>query len=197
MENDTETLDVRDRLMEAATALLGGSGNIDSTVQEIAALARVSTKTFYRHFADKDDFFYQYWMRRLETVAERVRAHATAQTDPVERLRAFATSIFESTDAASASGGSAWFHLRVAQTTPDKIAVGHRPLYDLLVTLIEDAQQAGRVAAGEATRLATPMLELLTVSARDQRIGSSVTPTVPSVDDTVEFCLRGLGATAV
>lgn len=47
----------RQRLLEAGAAVLPARGYHDARVDDIAAAAKVSHGTFYRYFANKDDFF--------------------------------------------------------------------------------------------------------------------------------------------
>ena len=56
---DEEPRSVRKRgaILEAATALFLRTGYLGTSMDEIAALARVSKQTVYKHFADKESLF--------------------------------------------------------------------------------------------------------------------------------------------
>ena len=183
---------VRERLLDSAHHILDANPNTKATVQEIAALAGISTRTFYLHFADKDAFLYEYWTRRLSAVEARLAARVASEPDPVERLRIFGHAIFESSEAVSASRGVLLYHLRMAASPTDEVARAHRPLLDLLSGLIRDAQDV-LPEAGDPTRLAGAMLEMLVASVLSQRLGSSVSHSPPTIAETVDFCLRGVG----
>jgi AcrR family transcriptional regulator len=74
--------DARGRLEKAALELFNDKGFDATTVAEIAALAEVTERTFYRHFADKREVLFQ------PTALADVLAHATAtapdQQTPLE-----------------------------------------------------------------------------------------------------------------
>ena len=190
----TDPSEVRGRLLGAAADLLSTSVETSIGVRDIAAASGLSSRTFYEHFADKDDFFYHYWCDLQVAVTERIAARAMLEDDPIERIRAFCREIFNPHSAVTASGAPLRYYMRLSQTAPNKIARGMRPLYDVLVGLITDAQQAGLLHDKDPHRLAAPMLELLSMSATSHLYGLTLTPEPSSVEDVVDFCLDGLGA---
>jgi AcrR family transcriptional regulator len=84
--------DVRDRIVDAASALLASGGPSAVTTRAVAADAGVQAPTIYRQFGDKDGL--------LQTVAERMFADQVAtkrvrdDVDPVDDMReSFASQI--------------------------------------------------------------------------------------------------------
>src|SRR5262249_16757070 len=57
-------------IMEAAASLFLRNGYLGTSMDEIAALARVSKQTVYTHFADKERLFTDLVMRNAELVDE-------------------------------------------------------------------------------------------------------------------------------
>jgi AcrR family transcriptional regulator len=184
--------EVRHRLMRAAGQLLARSGGTDTTIQEIAAMAGISTKTFYQHFHDKDSFFFDFWSGRLDDLAGGLSQLTDREDDPIARIRAFVFGLFALPDAVPAARGTAVFHLHLAVTAPDKISGPHRPLFDLLVNLIDGARQAGRIDPCDPPQLAGPMLELVVSAVRSHLVGSSVTSAPLSPEDVWFFCQQAL-----
>ncbi len=70
----------RGAIIEAATTVFLSNGYLGTTMDEIAALARVSKQTVYKHFADKERLF-------SEIVTATVDEIADPNTDEVLKLR--------------------------------------------------------------------------------------------------------------
>ncbi len=69
----------RRAIIEAATTVFLSNGYLGTTMEEIAALARVSKQTLYKHFADKERLF-------SEIVTAKVDGIADPNTDEVLKL---------------------------------------------------------------------------------------------------------------
>ena len=69
----------RRAIIEAATTVFLSNGYLGTTMDEIAALARVSKQTVYKHFADKERLF-------SEIVTAKVDEIANPNTDEVLKL---------------------------------------------------------------------------------------------------------------
>jgi TetR/AcrR family transcriptional repressor of mexJK operon len=79
--------------MEAAATLFLRSGYLGTSMDEIAALARVSKQTVYTHFADKERLFGDVVLRNAVLVDEfldTIAAMLHDTTDPARDLGAFA-----------------------------------------------------------------------------------------------------------
>ncbi|WP_018352636.1 TetR family transcriptional regulator [Longispora albida] len=78
---------VRDELSEAALKLLAYQGFEETTIEQIAAAAGVSKRTFFRYFAAKEDVL----IEMLSELADAIRAGLAtrpASESPAEALRA-------------------------------------------------------------------------------------------------------------
>ena len=81
----------RDRLVRAAISALAELGWARTTVREVVRRARVSLRTFYEHFDDREDCLLTAFAEVEEEVAARVGSQLAARRadePPVERLRA-------------------------------------------------------------------------------------------------------------
>jgi AcrR family transcriptional regulator len=90
--------DARERLQQAALELFAEQGFAATTVPAITARAGLTTRTFFRHFADKREVLFAD-EAELPAYAERLIAEAPAGTSPLtivlEGLRAVAEARFE------------------------------------------------------------------------------------------------------
>jgi TetR/AcrR family transcriptional repressor of mexJK operon len=92
---DAEPRSVRKRgaILDAATTLFLRNGYAGTSMDEIAALAKVSKQTVYKHFADKERLFSAIVTAAVDAAGDPVReeAAALADSDDVEAdLRAYA-----------------------------------------------------------------------------------------------------------
>lgn len=81
----------RDRLVRAALATIAELGYAQTTVREVARRARVSMRSFYEHFSDREDCLLGAVADAEAEIAARVGrelADLPADTEPVELLRA-------------------------------------------------------------------------------------------------------------
>ena len=78
----------RDRLLQAARALVAEGGFASSSIQAVAARAGIATGSVYRHFPSKADLFVEVFAdassHEVQTMASAARGHGTA----TEALRA-------------------------------------------------------------------------------------------------------------
>lgn len=79
-EEDGRSARKRRAILEAATTVFLNKGYLGASMDEIAALARVSKQTVYKHFADKERLF-------SEIVTATVDEIANPNTDEVLKLR--------------------------------------------------------------------------------------------------------------
>jgi TetR/AcrR family transcriptional repressor of mexJK operon len=83
----------RSAILEAGTALFLRKGYLGTTMDEIAAHARVSKQTVYKHFADKESLFSAIVTAAVDEAGDRVHEDAAAlgdSDDLAADLRAFA-----------------------------------------------------------------------------------------------------------
>jgi AcrR family transcriptional regulator len=89
--------DARERLKQAAVELFAEQGFAATTVPQITARAGLTTRTFFRHFADKREVLFG--GDEIPALATRLIAEAPASLDPatviVEGLRTVAETRFE------------------------------------------------------------------------------------------------------
>jgi AcrR family transcriptional regulator len=89
LDRDVVEASQRTRLLEAIGRAVAERGYAAATIDDVVRRAGVSKKTFYDHFADKQDCFLAAYEAASEELLARVaEAHAAADDDWVERTRA-------------------------------------------------------------------------------------------------------------
>ena len=83
--------DSRDRLVEASLALFGEHGYAAVTVDDIAARAGVSARTFFRHFPDKEEVLFADDDEMLPMLLAAIADGAPGQTAEEDMSRALST----------------------------------------------------------------------------------------------------------
>jgi AcrR family transcriptional regulator len=88
LDRDVVEASQRTRLLEAVGRAVAERGYGAATIDDVVRRAGVSKKTFYEHFADKQDCFLAAYEAAGESLLERVREAHAAEDDWLERTRA-------------------------------------------------------------------------------------------------------------
>jgi AcrR family transcriptional regulator len=88
LDRDVVEASQRTRLLEAVGRAVAERGYGAATIDDVVRRAGVSKKTFYEHFADKQDCFLAAYEAASEELLERVREAHASQEDWLERTRA-------------------------------------------------------------------------------------------------------------
>jgi AcrR family transcriptional regulator len=76
-------------LLDAALVVMERNGYADAAVADILREANLSTRSFYRHFASKDELVCALFRREAEDAAARLSAEVRAAADPLAGLHAW------------------------------------------------------------------------------------------------------------
>ena len=88
LDRDVVVASQRTRLLEAVGRAVAERGYAAATIDDVVRRAGVSKKTFYDHFADKQDCFLAAYESSSEELLRRVRDARAAHDDWLERTRA-------------------------------------------------------------------------------------------------------------
>jgi len=132
--------DARARLEEAALELFAERGFADTTVPQITARAGLTTRTFFRHFADKREVLFAD-EQDVPTLAARMIADAPADHSPMQIIAGG----LDTVAAAQFAGGVERFARRKAVIQSDD-GLRERELHK--VAELADAIHSGFVARG-------------------------------------------------
>ena len=184
------------RLVDAARALAAEVGP-DFTVPQAAAKAGVSLKTLYRCFSGKDALLLAVFEEDNRVAADVLAGMMAGYDDPLERLRAFVTGLFE---LSTASPSDTYIllvmreYFRLAQHNSDAVEHVLSPFVDLLTSELERAAAQGAIRLRDARRDATAVF-LLAVSHVCPLVLADKDADSPATARFVaEFALSALGA---
>jgi AcrR family transcriptional regulator len=181
------------RFVEAALELMQDRGSTDFTVQDVVDHSRMSIRTFYNFFASKDDLLVAVHETILaDHVTPHVRARCEAESDPVERVRAFIEGLVElATDAGPVSRALTTYQNRLAETRPDDLDRAFQPQIELVIELVSDVAAAGQLHSDLSSEKAARLLHHTVLAAVHARIlghGNGLTG-----EELWRFCASGLG----
>ncbi|WP_334141572.1 TetR/AcrR family transcriptional regulator [Rhabdothermincola sp.] len=182
------------RFVAAARSLATESASAAFTVQQVVERSGQSLKSFYRLFDGKDDLL----LALLEEdcavgalfLAEMVEAH----DDPVERVRAWVTGLFE----LMAAGDEGYVGVlvreygRLSEERPDQMEQAVAPFLDLLVDLLERAQDSGAARAQDTRRDATLVFTLVLRCIHELALGRDPRPPSEVAEHVWSFCWHGM-----
>src|SRR5436305_5346718 len=83
------------RFLDASQAIITEKGSTDFTVQEVVDRSRQSLRSFYQHFDGKHELLLALFEDALRRATDQIRAAASGQPDPLERLKVAVQLLFE------------------------------------------------------------------------------------------------------
>jgi AcrR family transcriptional regulator len=116
----------RQALISAAMRLFEEKGYEQTTVAEIATAAEVSTKTFFNHFASKDEVLFPHLSARIDDAVAVIERHKPAEKISAVLMRAVEHMLADAVEA-ELDGGLASVRLPMIVTVPSvQAATLHR-----------------------------------------------------------------------
>jgi len=185
-----------DKFIAAAAELLRTTGKPDFTVQEVVERSGMSLRSFYHHFATKDDLLLALVEETVRRYIDALRPSVDAATDPVQKLEILLRSAFGSEDTDDpASRGLVLFHWHLADSRTDEFTATLQPQ----VEIISEIVQLGVDRKVFRTDISVPALATIVtntlVSLLDMRVlGVHLTKEAVTADDLVKWCLAGVAA---
>jgi AcrR family transcriptional regulator len=183
-----------DAFIAAAVDLLRTTGKPDFTVQEVVDRSGMSLRSFYHHFATKDDLLLALMEETVRRYVASVREAMDGVEDPVERFRILLTTMFGSPETDDpASRGLVLFQWRLADSRTDEFTATQAPQVAMITEVLTEGVEAGRFR----TDIAVPVLADLVCNTMaftlDMRIlGIELTGQAVSPDDLVRWCLAAV-----
>jgi AcrR family transcriptional regulator len=182
------------RFLDAAQAIIREKGNTDLTVQEVVDRSRQSLRSFYQHFDGKHELLLALFEDALGRATDQIRAAASGQSDPLDRLKVAVQLLFEFSrpDPTARRPLFTDFAPQLLLSHPTEVRVAHAPLLALLTELMEQADAAGELRQATTPRRAaaltmqTVMFIAQSSDAPDDGSGHPL-----SADEVWDFCARG------
>jgi len=131
----------RGRMLGAIARAVAGKGYAATTVADVVSGAGVSRKTFYEHFADKEECFLAAWDVGVQVLFDAILASRARAKDPIGRMRMGLRAYLRTLAAEPAFARS--FFIEVVAAGPRaeaRRAEVHTRFADLLATLHDQAR---------------------------------------------------------
>lgn len=187
-------LEAAARAVEAARRLASETGSPAFTVQQVVDTAGISLKSFYRHFAGKDDLLLAVFEEDNRRGAEALRALVEAHEDPLERLHACVVGLF-----GFIAGGDRKYmavmireHLRLAEQRSAELRHVLTPFFALLRRELDAAIAAGAVRRDDPARDAAIVFNLVLAHIHGVLLGHLSEDPAELGEYLWEFCSRAL-----
>ena len=181
----------------AAVELLRTTGRADFTVQEVVDRAGLSLRSFYQHFASKDDLLLALIEETVHQHLATIRQRVDGESSPRARFEALVRAMFGTPETDDpAARGMVLFQWHLAATRPDEfvavIASSVDTVAEVLTPGVADGTFRGDLTVPVLADLVTHTL----VSILDRRVlAVDPRPEAVTPDDLVRWCLSGVLAT--
>jgi AcrR family transcriptional regulator len=187
------------RFLDAAQAIITEKGSTDFTVQEVVDRSRQSLRSFYQHFDGKHELLLALFEDALRRATDQIRAAASGQPDPLERLKVAVQLLFELSrpDPAARRPLFTDFAPQLLLSHPAEVKVAHSPLLGLLTELMEQAAGAGALRPGvRPRRVAALTMETVMFIAQATSVAEDAEDAHPlTAEEVWEFCAKGFAGT--
>lgn len=143
------------RLVEAALALIRGTGQLEPRVSEIVREAGLHNQAFYRHFESKRELLVAVLDHGIELLAGYLEHRMQAEVTPEDRVRAWLAGMLAQAldpDAADATRPFVLARGRLADSYPNEVRESEQRLRALVRSAIADGVAAGDFANADPER---------------------------------------------
>jgi AcrR family transcriptional regulator len=181
-----------DRIIATTWALIRRTGSIDFTLHDVAIGARMSLRTFYKHFSGRDDLLFAVWEDGITTSLPRLRTAMEQHDDPLDALHAFVETIFRLVfdDDHPENRPLVGYHMHLAQTNPSALAGALAPrdalLRDVLARGVERGVFRDDIAVDS---LATLLSQTLIALMHNNVLGTHAVGAPLDRDTVWAFCM--------
>ncbi len=133
--------------MATALELVEESGPASFTLQTLADRANLSLRTFYQHFAGKDELLLALYEDVTSKYTEAIREEVEAADGPMAQLEAWCRSVLSRPGASQAVGGRLVliYNLSLELNNPEAFAKLWEPHRQLLTKILSDCADAGLI----------------------------------------------------
>jgi AcrR family transcriptional regulator len=183
-----------EQFIQAGTSLLFETGSTEFTVQELMERSGLSLRSFYQHFASKDDLVLAVFEEALARYVTALRSTLASYRDPVERLQAYVMGFYAAGDGqhVPVSQALSKYLLRLTQTGPSELARVLEPQTTLLLEIVQEGVASGRIRGDVAAERLTLMITQTLMSAVQMNVlGTYLTGEGLTADELWAFCARG------
>ncbi|MCF6388218.1 TetR/AcrR family transcriptional regulator [Mycobacterium sp. MBM] len=135
------------QFMATALELVEESGPASFTLQTLADRANLSLRTFYQHFASKDELLLALYEDLTAKYTEAIRDEVEAADGPMARLEAWCRAVLSRPGASQAVGGRLVliYNLSLELNNPEAFAKVWEPHRQLLTNILSACAEAGLI----------------------------------------------------
>jgi AcrR family transcriptional regulator len=182
------------QIVDAARRLIDSGG--DFTTHQLVREAGIAIQTLYKHFASKDEVMIAVLEDVIAQSIGGLREEGAGIADPVERLRFYVFSTIASLDA-NTSRFILTEHWRLVQLHPDEVEQARRPVADLFLDALREAEAAGLLAPPDLEHAAAMTNQLLLAEFHHHAFATSRAPTEVIAAKLWAFLLSAYGGQLV
>jgi AcrR family transcriptional regulator len=187
------------RFMDAAFELIDEKGTTEFTIQEVIDRSEQSLRGFYQYFDGKDELLLALFEETIRESAEDIRGVVEAESDPLQRLRAFTIRLHEwceSVETPRKRGTHnrlpvSEFSMQLAIHHPERVSAALAPVWRMLLELLDAAVAADAISVADTQHTARLILQTVMYSWVGNRLAQDPRMRVGS-EETWAFCLHGL-----
>ncbi len=185
-----------DQLIRAAAELLRTPGKADFTVQEVVDRAGMSLRSFYLHFATKDDLLLALLEETTARYIARMRPRVDKEPDARRKLEVLLTSSFrDQVSEDPASKAMVLFHWHLAATRTEEFAATLRPQRELIRELLAEGAATGEFRSDIDVDVMASLVSSTLVTLLDMRVlGVQLGEAEMKTKDFLAWCLAAVGA---
>ena len=180
-----------ERFIHVATELLYETGSLDFTVQDLVERSKMSLRSFYQHFASKDELLLAVFEEAIRSYVGTLRESVGVEADPVEKLRVYVTSFYGAGESSNrrASAALSRYLLMLTSADPTELARVLEPQIALLSEIVEEGVAAGRFRQDVSPAVLTILITQTLMSAVEMNVlGTQLTGEPVSAEDLWAFC---------
>jgi len=186
----------RAQLLVAAKDVLSRSGWWGFKVESVLKQARLSTRSFYRHFEKKSDLLLALLEQELGGAAVNLRRVTATDASPSDRVRAFISATIDMAYLEELAKPSSLFasHWReLLPEYPDEIDRCTKRMIAPLAEAIEEGVKAGELVSTDPSADATAIFHLVSGMTADQATLGGRTPREDIEHIVLPFITRAVG----
>lgn len=182
------------KFLDAAQAIITEKGTTEFTVQEVVDRSRQSLRSFYLQFDGKHELLLALFEDALSRSADQIRAAASGQTEPIDRLKVAVQLLFElcRPDPNAKRPLFSDFAPQLLLTHSAEVKIAHAPLLLLFTELMEHAAEAGELRE-DANPKRTAAMTMQTVMFIAQSSGGDDDGSAQPInsEEVWQFCAQG------